>query len=340
MTRDADTGFILINVLVVLGLAATVVYAMLTLADLSIARSQSFSEAGQGLALIRGGEQSAIAALRRDMIEAPDTDNAAEPWAKIGQEPIAIPGGSFALRIEDAQARFNLNTLAPTEPPETATDPTPTEAETGPPASAFTGPGTATTDDAATADATDAAATDSAATDSADPASGKALLQAIAKAADLPDDLADRIAASLATGGRLRRIEELTERVGIDPEDLARLATLATVLPGQGDVNVNAAPAALLGAALDNPVLAGNLVNRRDRVGYLTAKDFESASVILPPGFGFSSNLFRVTTTVRIGNTVQSVTSLLQRQASPTEPVVSVIERRNALATVPPPPPS
>ena len=87
-------------------------------------------------------------------------------------------------------------------------------------------------------------------------------------------------------------------------------------------------------------MLAGNLVNRRDRVGFLTAKDFESASVILPPGFGFSSNLFRVTTTVRIGNTVQSVTSLLQRQASPTEPVVSVIERRNALATVPPPPPS
>ena len=115
-TRRRDAGFILINVLVVLGLAATVVYGMLTLADLSIARSQSFSEAGQGLALIRGGEQSAIAALRRDAVAAPDTDSLAEPWAEIAQAPIAIPGGSFALRIEDAQGRFNLNTLAPADP--------------------------------------------------------------------------------------------------------------------------------------------------------------------------------------------------------------------------------
>ena len=124
----------------------------------------------------------------------------------------------------------------------------------------------------------------------------------------------------------------------IEPEDLGRLATLVTVLPGQGGVNVNAAPQALLAAALDNPTLAGNLVNRRERTGFLTPKDFEAASVTLPAGFGFRSDLFRVTTTVRIGDTIQSVASLLQRRAGPKGPTVVVIERRNALAASPPPP--
>ena len=111
MTRDRDSGVVLINVLVILGLAATIVFVMLTLADVSIARSQRFSDAGHGLALIRGGEQSAIAALRRDMIAAPDTDNAAEPWNDVAQQTIEIPGGTFELRIADAQGLFNLNTL-------------------------------------------------------------------------------------------------------------------------------------------------------------------------------------------------------------------------------------
>jgi general secretion pathway protein K len=111
VTRDRDRGVVLINVLVLLGLAATVVYTMLSLADLSIARSQRFSEAGQALALIRAGEQSAIVALRRDMIEAPEIDHGGEAWGEIAQERIAIEGGSFELTITDAQSRFNLNTL-------------------------------------------------------------------------------------------------------------------------------------------------------------------------------------------------------------------------------------
>jgi general secretion pathway protein K len=112
MRRKAEHGFILINVLVVLGLAATVVYAMLILSDISIARNQRFSEAGQALALVRGAEQSAIAALRRDLAEAPESDYPAEAWGRVSQENTRISGGSFALRIEDAQGLFNLNALA------------------------------------------------------------------------------------------------------------------------------------------------------------------------------------------------------------------------------------
>ncbi len=111
MTRNSDAGFILINVLVVLGLAAMIVYAMLTQSDVSIARNQRFSEAGHGLALIRGAEQSAMAALRRDMIEAPEFDHAGEAWGGIRQEAIGIAGASIAMQITDAQGLLNLNTF-------------------------------------------------------------------------------------------------------------------------------------------------------------------------------------------------------------------------------------
>ncbi|WP_158529895.1 type II secretion system minor pseudopilin [Paracoccus sediminilitoris] len=110
--RGPQDGVVLINVLVMLALASSVLYAMISLSDLSIARSQRFSEAGQAQALIAAGEASLIAALTRDMAQDPQTDNLSEPWAQIAQEPIAIAQGNFALTIQDAQSRINLNSNA------------------------------------------------------------------------------------------------------------------------------------------------------------------------------------------------------------------------------------
>ncbi len=110
-SRNPEAGVVLINVLVILALTASVVYAMVSLSELAIARSQRFSAAGQAQALISAGEVSAITALRRDMVEAGQADHAGEPWALVGQTPVPIEGGTFALRIEDAQAQFNLNSL-------------------------------------------------------------------------------------------------------------------------------------------------------------------------------------------------------------------------------------
>ncbi|MFN3311982.1 MAG: type II secretion system protein GspK [Hyphomonas sp.] len=109
--RHGEHGVVLVNVLVVLALMSTVVFAMISLSDLSIARSQRFSEAGQAAALVAAGETSAVVVLRRDMIEAPQSDNLTEPWAQIAQDEIRIESGRFALAIEDAQGRFNLNSL-------------------------------------------------------------------------------------------------------------------------------------------------------------------------------------------------------------------------------------
>lgn len=109
--RDPDSGVVLINVLVILALMGSVVFAMLSLSEVSIARSQRFSDAVQAAALIAAGEASAIVALRRDMEDAPDSDHLKEAWSSIGQDEVEIEGGRFALTIADAQAKFNLNSL-------------------------------------------------------------------------------------------------------------------------------------------------------------------------------------------------------------------------------------
>lgn len=110
--RSSDDGVILINVLVVLALTSAVLLVMVRTSDISIARSQVFSDAGQGLALISGAEASAIAALRQDMIVSPGGDHPGEGWAAVAQAETRIETGTFAVDIADAQARFNLNSIA------------------------------------------------------------------------------------------------------------------------------------------------------------------------------------------------------------------------------------
>lgn len=114
--RDVEQGVILINVLVILALSSTIVFAMLRLSDTGVTRSQRYSEAGQAFALIDGAEATAIAALRRDMRDAPLVDHPAEDWAGIAQDQVAIEGGSFSLTIRDAAGKFNLTNLAQGQP--------------------------------------------------------------------------------------------------------------------------------------------------------------------------------------------------------------------------------
>ena len=287
MTRSGDDGVVLINVLVLLALAASVVTMMLSLADLSIARSQRFSEAGQALALIRAGEASAIAALRRDMIEAPELDHRGEAWAAVGQRGIEIAGGTFELEIADAQGRFNLNALV--------------------------GGGLQAVQ----------------------------TLQAIAAELELAPETAARIAATINVDGPLRELGDLSRRAGIPAGEVDAMRGLVTVLPGNGDVNVNAAPPELLAILLQNPVQARVLAATRERAGFLTPQDVEAAGVILPPGVGFASDFFQVRTSVRIGETPQVMESLLRRRrGADGGEEVAVVGRRNATAAVSPPPPS
>lgn len=100
---------ILINVLALVAVATAAVMLMLTSETGAMTRAIALREATQAAAIARGGEASAIVALRRDMLAAPDTDDRTEAWAKVAQARTPIEGGSFALKIADAQARFNVN---------------------------------------------------------------------------------------------------------------------------------------------------------------------------------------------------------------------------------------
>tara|TARA_R110002074_G_scaffold9488_2_gene37420 strand:+ start:582 stop:1439 length:858 start_codon:yes stop_codon:yes gene_type:complete len=112
MIRQRDAGVVLINVLVILSIASIVVFLMLTSQDVSLRRAQSMAAATAADALARGAEASAVTALRRDMINAPDTDNYAEPWAQVAQQEAGLSTGRFSVRIHDAQAKLNLTRLA------------------------------------------------------------------------------------------------------------------------------------------------------------------------------------------------------------------------------------
>ena len=110
-SRQSDSGVVLINVLVVLALASAVLVGMIRVSDLAIARSSTFLDAARAEALIAGGEASAMASLRRDMVLSPEADHLEEDWAKVSQDEVAVEGGTFRLTLTDAQARFNLNAL-------------------------------------------------------------------------------------------------------------------------------------------------------------------------------------------------------------------------------------
>ena len=111
MTRRGESGVILLNVLAVLAIASSVVVLMATLQGSAIGRSERLSDAIAADAIIRGGEAAAQAALRRDATETPDSVDYAQSWARLNENAAPIFGGSFSMRIVDAQARYNVNNL-------------------------------------------------------------------------------------------------------------------------------------------------------------------------------------------------------------------------------------
>ncbi|MGB3722500.1 MAG: type II secretion system protein GspK [Pacificimonas sp.] len=109
-----EGGIVLVNVLAVLALASAIILIMVSAQDSATLRSSRFAEAAQALAIAEGGELSAISALRRDALaEDSDVDHRGEAWAAIEETDAPVEGGSFTLRIEDAQARYNLANMVP-----------------------------------------------------------------------------------------------------------------------------------------------------------------------------------------------------------------------------------
>ena len=340
-----------VNVLVVLGLAASVVYADAELGDLSIARSQRFGEAGQALALIRGGEQSAIAALRRDMIAAPGdrprrrglgqdragadrrsraaasrsrspTRRAASTstrWPRTPMRPAGrLPPKQPERPMTVAQPRPQkgpTGSAEPTRPSERRRPPEPKRAASRMPPPQPTGPSRR----------------------AAAPRPRRNFSRPSARPRTCRTTWSSgspRASRSTARCAASRISPSGSARAG--PARPARRARDGAPGPGRGQCQCGAGGAARGGARQSGPRQQPGEPPRPRRL--LTAKNLEAAQALLPQGFGFRSDLFRIRTTVRIGDTIQSVDSLLQRRTGPRGPEVLVIERRNALAAAPPPP--
>ncbi|WP_333572646.1 general secretion pathway protein GspK [Sphingomonas sp.] len=109
--RDDERGMILVNVLMFVAIASGLVLLMIDREELALDRGLRMREAARAQAIVRGGELSALVALRRDGETAGDVDHAREAWAKIAVAGAPIEGGTFDLAIGDAEGRFNINSV-------------------------------------------------------------------------------------------------------------------------------------------------------------------------------------------------------------------------------------
>ncbi|MBM7404482.1 MULTISPECIES: general secretion pathway protein GspK [Sphingomonas] len=106
-----DEGMILVNVLMFVAIASGIVLLLISREEIALDRAIRSREAARALAIVRGGETSALVALRRDARDAPDADYASEPWGAIADSDVPIEGGRFDLAIADAEGRFNVNAV-------------------------------------------------------------------------------------------------------------------------------------------------------------------------------------------------------------------------------------
>lgn len=251
-------GMILLNVLLVLAVASVAVLIMVSTQDIEVQRSTRLRDAAQANAYARAGELSAVTTLRRDALVAAGTDNLSEPWAQLGQQAISVPGGRFALAIEDEQSRFNLNALNSGE------------------------------------------------------AAPIALFQAIGASLNIEPASLIRIASVVRVAGPLTD-DSLIVAAGVPRADLDSLAPYVVILPKDATVNLNTVGLPLLSLMTNDAEVAGKLLAVRARNGLLTPADLSTEGAPSLPGTGFTSNHYRVITTVTVGDVTQALDSRIAR---------------------------
>jgi general secretion pathway protein K len=291
MNRQAR-GAALLMAMLIAALAATVAVALAAdqqrwLADVTHRRDQV-----QAQSLALAGVQWARQILREDA-RGTAVDHLRETWAfPLPATPIA--NGSIQGRIEDAQARFNLNALA--------RDDTASAIERARLARLFAGQGVAPAALGAIADWVD--------------------VDAIPRADGAEDEAyAQNAPPSLAANAPLIRAAEINAVRGVNARAFTAVAPFVTALPAATPLNVNTAAAETLTAALPDlrgEALAGMLADRA-RAPYTSIADFRSR---LPKSVAFadettfsvSSNFFLVTVSSRQGDAIAQARALLRRE--------------------------
>ncbi|WGM47931.1 hypothetical protein KOAAANKH_02817 [Brevundimonas sp. NIBR10] len=140
------------------------------------------------------------------------------------------------------------------------------------------------------------------------------------------------IIALVRASGPLANLDQLST-VGLTVAEIAALRPLITVLPLDTSINLNTADERMIAVLFDSPMTAGLLVRTRQRNrGVLTPQDLARRDIYAPPGVGFTSNFFRVTSEVQVGDTRQRIVSSLIRQSGRRGPEVLVYARRRTAA--------
>lgn len=280
--RGDEQGMILVNVLMFVAIASGLVLLMISREELALDRSLRGREAARAAAIVRGGELSAISALRRDAKESPDVDHIGERWASIGAQGAAIDGGSFDLAVSDAEGRFNVNALR--------------SGEVAP----------------------------------------VLIFQKLATVVGLDEAQMTQAIAYVRGQGPVTDVRPIRLLPGVDQGAAARLERMVTALPGNTQINLNAADQELLAILFDDPVIAERLVAIRKRNGQITLRDLSDQKVTQPPGTSFRSDTFWVRVRATIGGTAQDGATLIQRKIEEdgTVEVLPVARWRNA--AVPP----
>jgi len=108
--RRQQRGVALITAVLVVAIGTMIAVNLMWEGRLDLRRAESALAADQGLLYVQGAEAWAADILRQDLVDSPDSDHFGEQWA-IELPPLPVDGGSITGRLEDLQARFNLNNL-------------------------------------------------------------------------------------------------------------------------------------------------------------------------------------------------------------------------------------
>lgn len=138
------------------------------------------------------------------------------------------------------------------------------------------------------------------------------LFQRIGGALDIDPATLIRIATVVRVAGPLMD-DSLIVAAGVRRAELDRLAPYVAILPGTTDVNLNTVGLPLMTLLTQDAEVAGKLIEARDRKGYLTPADLAAEGAPTLAGTGYTSDHYRVVTTVTVGDVTQALDSRIAR---------------------------
>jgi general secretion pathway protein K len=294
--RAKQRGVAVLIAMLVVTVGTIIAVNLMWQGTLDLRRAEAALAADQGLLFVQGAEAWAADILRQDLVDSPESDNLGEQWAiELPPLPVDEQGGTISGRLEDLQARFNLNNLIDSNGRE---DPLARKQLERLLSLVEADPSLA----GAVVDWLDPD------TDQRFPSGGE---DPAYSGADPPYRTANAMITSPS---------ELMAVQGFDKETYAKIAPYLAVLPAGTKINVNTASAVVLASLSDNidVATAESLIEQRNGAEFLdidqTFEDLVEPDMLTRID-GVTEH-FLLTATVTLGTNQLTVRSILQRDPS------------------------